>query len=160
MKTFLPLSLFLLTTTALQAVDIPTAQKRGESLALARSLVDPKLAPAPSSDQIARFNPFSPYVAPVVVVETQQEEPTPVQVNNHQQLVSMAGMINPTGTVQIGGASILLIGQKKFKVGDTIPINFEGATYDVEIKSIERTSFTVRLKDEEFTRPIKSAPTK
>ena len=156
MKTLLSIFAALLTTAGLHATDIPSAQKRAESLTLVQSLLRPVPPPVLTSDDIARQNPFSPYVPPVVV-EQPADEPTPVQINNHEKLVRLAAQITPTGTVQIGGASILLIGQKKFKVGDKIPITFEDAIYDVEIKAIERTSFTVRLKDEEFTRPIKSA---
>jgi hypothetical protein len=40
-------------------------------------------------------------------------------------------------------------------VGERVPIAFENAQYEVEITSIDGSTFTIRRNDEEFTRPIK-----
>jgi hypothetical protein len=62
--------------------------------------------------------------------------------------------LEPKGTFVVGGEAIILLGQKKLKVGETYPINFEGAVYELEITAIETTRFSVRYKNEEITRPI------
>jgi hypothetical protein len=48
-----------------------------------------------------------------------------------------------------------VFGQKRVKAGGFLTITFEGNEYTLEIASIERPNFTLRLNREEFTRPIK-----
>jgi hypothetical protein len=57
--------------------------------------------------------------------------------------------------LELGGQRILFFGQKRVKAGDMLTINFEGTDYALEIVSIEKPNFTLRLNRDEFTRPIK-----
>src|SRR6202000_2327519 len=69
-------------------------------------------------------------------------------------LFALAGKLTPTGTLFAAGEPILLFGQKKMKLGDRLSINFDGSAYEVIITAIERTSFTLKYNNEEYTRPI------
>jgi hypothetical protein len=80
---------------------------------------------------------------------------TPVQLGDRDLLANIAGTITPSGTIQVGEKQILLFGQKKLKVGDSISIVFQGVAYELQITGIERASYTLRLNQEEITRPIK-----
>lgn len=70
-------------------------------------------------------------------------------------LQGIAANLKPSGNFVMDGVSNLLFGQKRVKAGDHLTITFEGTEYTLEIAAIERTSFTLRLNREEFTRPIK-----
>jgi hypothetical protein len=70
-------------------------------------------------------------------------------------LVGIATGLKPTGNFVVAGQPTLFFGEKHVKPGTTLTINFEGAEYIVEITTIDRTSFTLRLNREEYTRPIK-----
>ena len=70
-------------------------------------------------------------------------------------LQAIGSNLKPSGAFVMDGESILLFGQKRVKAGDHLTITFEGTEYTLEIAAIERTSFTLRLNREEFTRPIK-----
>ncbi|MBW8781854.1 MAG: hypothetical protein JF599_08205 [Verrucomicrobia bacterium] len=136
------------------ASDILPPQKRAATVDFARKLLEP--APALETAGATPLpNPFSLNLP---------ESATPPPVSNPGAGADLAGRaglevlaskITPTGSVEIGGEPILLFGQKKLKVGDRLPIIFEGKPYELEISAIERTSFTLRLNGEEVTRPIK-----
>jgi hypothetical protein len=70
-------------------------------------------------------------------------------------LQAIATSLKPSGNFILGGQSTLVFGQKRVKAGGFLTITFEGTEYTLEITAIERTSFTLRLNREEFTRPIK-----
>lgn len=70
-------------------------------------------------------------------------------------LQGIAANLKPSGNFVMDGVSNLVFGQKRVKAGDHLTITFEGTEYTLEIAAIERTSFTLRLNREEFTRPIK-----
>jgi|GEM_PF-995301 hypothetical protein len=69
-------------------------------------------------------------------------------------LAALAARIPSTGTVILGGEPILLLGQKRLKVGDTYAISFEGRTYEVSIAAVTSTSFTVKRGENIHTRPV------
>jgi hypothetical protein len=81
--------------------------------------------------------------------------PKPGPRTDHDILAGIASGLKPTGNFVVGGEETLFFGQKRVKPGTTLTINFEGAEYIVEITAIDRTSFTLRLNREEYTRPIK-----
>ena len=63
--------------------------------------------------------------------------------------------LKTSGFFVLGGEPTLVFGQKRVKAGGVITIHFEGADYTLEVVSIERPNFTLRLNHDEFTRPIK-----
>jgi hypothetical protein len=70
-------------------------------------------------------------------------------------LAALAGSLKPSGFFVLGGQPTLVFGQKRVKAGGALTITFEGAEYVLEVTAITRTTFTLRLNREEFTRPIK-----
>ena len=71
------------------------------------------------------------------------------------QAIATSPSLKPSGYFVLGGQPTLVFGQKRVKAGSLLKITFEGTDYDIEIVSIERPNFTLRLNREEFTRPIK-----
>src|SRR5690606_1412775 len=80
----------------------------------------------------------------------------PKPTNTRDLLAAIAGQIKVTGSAVLGGQPILLSSRNRYKVGDPIEATYEGKTVTVIISAIDRTTFTLRLNGEEFTRPIKS----
>jgi hypothetical protein len=131
--------------------DIPPVQKRMATIDLARTL----LTTQQKSLDVDQKNPFNPVrvlpgadVAKPITGEV-------VAASDREILLGLSESIAPSGMMQLGGTPILLFGQKKLKVGDSIQIMFKGASHDIKIMGIERTSYTLRLNKEEITRPIK-----
>lgn len=75
--------------------------------------------------------------------------------NARDLLQTIAASLKPSGFFVLGGQPTLVFGQKRVKAGGFLTITFEGNEYTLEIVSIERPNFTLRLNREEFTRPIK-----
>ena len=74
--------------------------------------------------------------------------------SNRDVLQAIAASLKPR-YLELGGQRILFFGQKRVKAGDTLTINFEGTDYALEVVSIDKPNFTLRLNRDEFTRPIK-----
>ncbi|MBI3887256.1 MAG: hypothetical protein HY302_16245 [Opitutae bacterium] len=70
-------------------------------------------------------------------------------------LQAIAAGLRPSGYFVVGGQPTLVFGQKKVKAGSFLTITFEGNSYTLEIAAIDRSTFTLRLNREEFTRPLK-----
>lgn len=70
-------------------------------------------------------------------------------------LQTIGDALRPSGYIVMGGSPSLSFGQKRVKPGGTLTITFEGVEYTLEVTSIDRTNFTLRLNNEEYTRPIK-----
>jgi len=71
------------------------------------------------------------------------------------QAIASSPSLKPSGYFVLGGSPTLVFGQKRVKAGSFLTITFEGTEYALEIVSIDRPNFTLRLNREEFTRPIK-----
>ena len=74
---------------------------------------------------------------------------------DRELLEAIAKSLKPSGYIVLGGQASLSFGQKQVKAGGILTITFEGSQYTLEITSIDRTNFTLRLNREEFTRTIK-----
>ncbi len=70
-------------------------------------------------------------------------------------LEAVADKIPTTGTIILGGTPLLVSGTNRIEVGSHFTVVYNGQEYELELTAIDRTTFTVRYKGEEFTRPIK-----
>ena len=138
---------------------IPPA-KRAETVNRVREL----LAPKPAVTQPA--NPFFSDTYETVRTGRVAEQQVPGDSGAAQQvptaakgdrgiLQSIAASLKPSGYFVLGGEPTLVFGQKRVKAGGLLTINFEGKEYILEVTALNRTNFTLRLNQEEFTRPIK-----
>ena len=161
-----------LATARLTAADVgtvTTTAKRHESLENAKAImvIEPVTLPADLN------NPFNPAgltgstgtavrtqaggttgTATTAVADNTPAKPTGPR-SDHDTIQAIAAALKPSGFFILGGEPTLVFGQKRVKAGGHVTITFEGTEYTLEITSIERPNFTLRLNREEFTRPIK-----
>jgi hypothetical protein len=74
-------------------------------------------------------------------------------------LENIAAKILPTGTIiPTNGDPLLTFGRKNVKLGShfTVTNSANGQDYELELVAVDRTTFTLRYRNEEITRPIKS----
>jgi hypothetical protein len=133
-----------LAATAAAKSDLATPDKRRESIDQAMALVRPAAyIPLPADLK----NPF--------VLSRDSGGGGSKQLSGDRQVLdAVAPNIVPSGVVQVGDSTILLLGEKKLKVGEYLTITFEGTQYMVELSAISHSSFTLRLNKEEITQPI------
>jgi hypothetical protein len=136
--------LFLAATVAAKS-DLAPAEQRQKSVDRAVALVQPAAsAPLPADLK----NPF------ILSRDSKTTGAAKQLAGDRQVLEAVAPRVIPSGVVQVGDSPMLLLGEKKLKVGDYLTITFEGAEYMVELSAISHSSFTLRLNKEEITQPI------
>ena len=158
-RRLLPVVALLASSTAAPAQDLVSPKQREKivadavRVAEARGKIQPLPSPLP--------NPFVPKEAEAAIAQSVPAAPvvpaapiTPKLVGG-ELLATLAARIPATGTVSLGGNPILLVGQKRLKVGDTFTISFEGQSYDLSIAAVTPTSFTVKRGENIHTRPVK-----
>lgn len=169
MKTLLRLSLLLLGPLGVAgADDVVSPAKRQASIAAANQLLAAKDMALPAGT----INPFRPEafaeavagpgragaVVPGAGIENAGAaapiRPTGPR-NDRDLLAAIASSLKPSGFFVLSGQPTLVFGQKRVKAGGALTITFEGAEYILEVTALTRTTFTLRLNREEFTRPIK-----
>lgn len=101
-------------------------------------------------------NPFVPRerVGEAVAPAAAPEAPPVPSVDGADLLARLAARIPATGTVMLGGESILLLGQKRLKVGELFTISFEGRNHELQLAAVTSTTFTVRRGENVHTRPV------
>ena len=158
--------------------DLQPAQKRQATLDLAGGLArrpDPEPLPA---DLASPFNPpgfdrpdpaaapkVSPSPAPAVGAPSSPASPAPAAVipaasapaTPRETLEAIAAQITPSGTMVVRGKSRLFIAGRPFEVGTRFTATYNNEDYELELVAIERTTFTLRYRGEDVTRPIKPA---
>ena len=70
-------------------------------------------------------------------------------------LESLAVGLKPSGTFVMNGKHLLIIDRNRFEVGTKFIVSFNNQDYELELVAIDRTTFTLRYRGEEITRPIK-----
>jgi hypothetical protein len=136
-----------------QASDIPPANKREATVELGNRLSKLNV-PFTGTIPETILNPFDPSAGKIISKGNRPE-------SDRDLLIALAQQLSPRGTAELGGAPYLLLGQKRIKVGEKLSIPFENIPYEVEIIAIDRTTFTLKFNEEEYTRPVLlSNPTK
>jgi|GEM_PF-3682901 len=69
-------------------------------------------------------------------------------------LRDISANVRPTGSMEMGGRTLLLFGERLVGAGDLIPVQFAGQNYQVEVVSIENRAFTLRLNQEVISKRI------
>ncbi len=70
-------------------------------------------------------------------------------------LDTLASRLTPSGTLSLGGKPLLIIDRNRFEVGTKFIVTFNEQDFELELVAIDRTTFTLRYRGEEVTRPIK-----
>ena len=140
--------------------DLQPPQKRQTTVTTAERLAKrPPPAPFPD-DLISPFNPKNfdkpeGSETPITqVVAGPIEAPPPP--GDREILESLAAQLNPTGMIQFGDSPRLVMGSKRFEVGTRFTVTYNNQDYELELVAIDRTTFRLRYRNEEITRPIKT----
>ena len=72
-------------------------------------------------------------------------------------LEALAAKIPSTGTIMMGGRPLLIVGKNRIEIGQDFVVTYNNQDYELKLVSIDRTTFTLRMRGEEITRPIKLA---
>jgi hypothetical protein len=151
-----------------QASDVLPPARRQQTVDLALSLSRPPPPPSLPENLPQPFSPPGfdkdadsaksaaapspgPSVAPAKAVDSGPVGP----VGDREILETLAARLVPSGTMAMGGTPQLVIGKNRFPLGTRFTVSFNDQDYELELVSIDRTTFTLRYRGEEITRPIK-----
>lgn len=140
--------------TAAESDTVMNPSKRQEALIQAKELLSEKTA------TVSGKNPFNPEGFGDTAPTPSQNQgatvnPIPAGPRSEKDLLQTIATGLKPNLMVLGGQPVLVFGQKRVKAGSFLTITFEGSEYNLEVVSIERPNFTLRLNREEFTRPIK-----
>ncbi len=76
-------------------------------------------------------------------------------VGDRETLEVLGGLLKPSGSITLGGRPRLIIGTNRFEVGTKFGVTYNNQDYELELVAIDRTTFTLRYRGEEITRPIR-----
>ena len=74
---------------------------------------------------------------------------------DRETLEVLGGLLKPSGSITLGGVPRLIIGTNRFEVGTKFGVTYNNQDYELELVAIDRTTFTLRYRGEEITRPIR-----
>jgi hypothetical protein len=79
-------------------------------------------------------------------------------VGDRAILESLAAKIPSQGSIIFGGKRLLLVGKNRLEIGTTITVTDKATNqyYELQLVAIDATTFTLRYRGEDVTRPIKS----
>ena len=147
-----------------QHSDLLPPQRRQPTVELAQSLAKPSPPPPLPANLNQPFNPVAfgqpdpeelrAQAAAAARAAASAAATKPATDRDFLDLI--AARIAPSGTLMVGGQSWLVFGQKRVRPGDHFTVTYDGNDYDLELMAVDSTSFTLRLNQEEITRPIKS----
>lgn len=100
------------------------------------------------------INPFVGRVKIEVAPEVQHLQ-VPVGLSGPELLSQLSEKVPSTGTLIFGGNAILLLGSKKVKIGEKIPVNHDGTVYELTLVAVTPTNFTVKLGNDVSTRSVR-----
>lgn len=147
-------------SAAKAAADILPPQRRqavvdtAERLAQ-RPLPEPVPAELPNPFNPPTFDPPEPgaprHEAPAAAGPAQPVSPP----GDREILETLAMRLTPSGTIALGGKPFLIIERNRFEVGTKFIVTYNDQDYELELVAIDRTTFKLRYRGEEITRPIK-----
>ena len=76
-------------------------------------------------------------------------------VGDRDTLEVLGGLLKPSGSITLAGRARLIIGTNRFEVGTKFGVTYNNQDYELELVAIDRTTFTLRYRGEEITRPIR-----
>lgn len=150
------------------AADLVPPQKREATVDTAERLTK-RPAPAPVPAELPNpFNPADfgqpdPDAAKATAAAGQRPGATAPAApaaparppGDRETLETLAMRLNPSGMMALGGKPLLIIDRNRFEVGTKFIVTYNDQDYELALVAIDRTTFTLRYRGEEITRPIK-----
>lgn len=78
----------------------------------------------------------------------------PVPASDREILEQAAARIPSTGVIVFGAQPLLVVGGKRYAVGSRFTVTLAGQDYEVVLVAIDRLTFTLRYRGEQYARPV------
>jgi hypothetical protein len=135
----------------------PPAQRAAQVAAAERLAVRPRLAPAPAAAPSPfaplGFEPAGPGEAPRNAAGA-TEKPR----GDRETLELLAAQLSPSGVIVLRGSHLLILSNRHHPAGTRFTVSHQGQEHELLLAEVTRTTYTLRYREEETTRTIKSVP--
>jgi hypothetical protein len=140
------------------AGDLPApAQREGQVAAAERLAVRPRPVPAPADTP----SPFAPAgFDPAEPVDSKRaaagaaEKPR----GDRETLELLAAQLSPSGVIVLRGSHLLILSNRQHPAGTRFTVTLQGQEHELLLAEVTRTTYSLRYREEETTRTIKSVP--
>ena len=153
--------------------DLLPPQRRQASVDLAEKLAQRATPPPVDTDVLSPFNPANfeqappsargpgtpgipggrpPGTSPQAPGGAPAAAPAP---GDREILETLASRLPSAATAVRDGKPLLVMGRDRFEVGTRFIVTYNEQDYELELVAIDRTTFTLRYRSEEYTRPIR-----
>ncbi|MFZ9745431.1 MAG: hypothetical protein ACO3G4_02245 [Opitutaceae bacterium] len=137
--------------------DLPPPAQRAAQVAAAEGLaVRSRLAPAPAETP----SPF----APLGFEGTDPADPKGAAGlaekprGDRETLELLAAQLSPSGVIVLRGSHLLILSNRQHPAGTRFTVSHQGQEHELLLTEVTRTTYTLRYREEETTRTIKSVP--
>jgi hypothetical protein len=138
--------------------DLPPPAQRAEQVAAAERLA---ARTRPDSARAAPPSPFAPagFDAadpgdPQRPAARAPEKPR----GDRETLELLAAQLSPSGVIVLRGSPLLILSNRQHPAGTRFTIALQGQEHELLLTEVTRTTYTLRYREEETTRTIKSVP--
>lgn len=151
-------------SAAKAVADIPSPQRRQAIVDTANRLAEQPQVTSLPPETPSPFNPpnfdlpdpkapkSAPSGGPAASVAPAQPA---APASDRETLETLAMRLTPSGMISLGGKPLLIIGRDRFEPGTKFIVTYNEQDYELELVAIDRTTFTLRYRGEQLTRPIK-----
>ena len=138
--------------------DLPApAQRDGEVAAANRLALRSRPAPPPTEAP----SPFTPAgFEPAEPGDPKWSGPGAAQKprGDRETLELLAAQLSPSGVIVLRGSHLLILSNRQHPAGTRFTIALQGQEHELLLTEVTRTTYTLRFREEETTRTIKSVP--
>jgi hypothetical protein len=139
---------------AAPASDISSSQNREATVQLARQLAR-EIHRVPATATPSPFNPAD-FDAPDETNKGPKQPSVAAPPKSDREILEALALRFPAnGTIARGSKIFLTAGRKQFEAGQIFTLSELGHDYEVELTAVSATAFTLRYRNETFTRPVR-----
>ena len=77
---------------------------------------------------------------------------------DRETLELLAAQLSPSGVIVLRGSHLLILSNRQHPAGTRFTVSFQGQEHELLLAEVTRTTYTLRFREEETTRTIKSVP--
>lgn len=130
---------------------IMSEEARAQKLEVSRNLLNRNVALV-EKELIAKApNPFSRGLGIAVEVVVEEVE----AISGDELIKELGRQINPTGVFMFNGEYLLIFRERRARVGDMIPVMYQGEQYQIIISEISSASYKIQYDGLELQQKLK-----
>ncbi len=137
--------------------DLPPPAQRAAQVAAAEALAA-RTRPVPAPAEAP--SPFAPAGFEVADPADPKGAAGPAEKprGDRETLELLAAQLSPSGVIVLRGSHLLILSNRHHPAGTRFTVSHQGQEHELLLAEVTRTTYTLRYREQETTRTIKSVP--